>query len=281
MTNSQLLAQTRYSLFNTTAPCYNRLIMPALGPLAAELLKITDPQPDDHVLDLGTATGAVAFSICQRVGRVVGVDFAPAMLPLACQNAHKIQASNITFYQGDMHHLPHPAHSFSLILSSFSFNSVDPARVLPEVRRVLQPNGRLVFQEWGEADEATKLVKTTIKRHRVEKAEGTLANFRLLGSIPKIWDELGETEDIAQFLQEVGFSEIEIFHAKAAVPLTPAAFYNFRTAWTPYQAELAAMPAETQIKVQGEILAQLNQWAKSNGYFIWQPKLLQMVGHKK
>jgi ubiquinone/menaquinone biosynthesis C-methylase UbiE len=281
MPNSHLLAQTRYTLFNTTAPRYNRLIMPALGPIAAELLKIAGLQPNDRVLDLGTATGAVALPAGPMVDRVTGVDFASAMLPLAQQNARNMQAPNISFYQGDMHQLPHPADTFSLVLSSFSFNSVDPAQVFPEVLRVLQPKGRLVFQEWGETDAASKLVKQTIKRYRVEEAEGALANFRLLGSTPKAWDALGEAEDVARFLREVGFSEVETFHTKAVVPLKPETFYNFRTAWTPYQTEFAAMTAENRTKVKDEILTQLNEWTEPDGFFIWQPELLQMIVRKQ
>jgi ubiquinone/menaquinone biosynthesis C-methylase UbiE len=280
MTNDQLLAQTRYTLFNTTAPRYDQLIMPALGPIAAELLKFAKPRSDDQILDLGTATGAVALPAGQLVDQVTGVDFASAMLPLAQQNARNAQAPNINFYQGDIHHLPHPTDTFTLALSSLSFNSVDPTQVSPEVLRVLQPGGRLAFQEWGETDDASKLVKKTIKQYRVEKAEGTLADFRLLGSTPKAWDELGEVEDIAQFLREVGFKDVKFFHTRATVPLKPETFYNFRTAWAPYQAEFAAISVENRSDVKAEILTQLGQWAKPDGHFIWQPELLQMIAYK-
>ncbi len=271
------LKNIRYTLFNSTAPRYNRLITPALGPLAASLITLADPQPDDRVLDLGTATGVVAILVSKTAASVTGVDFAPVMLPLARQSA---SGSNIAFYQGDIYHLPHPANTFSLALASFSFNSVEPAQVLPDVYRVLHLGGRLVFQEWGDPDEAGTLVKQTIKAHRVEKAKGEVARFRLLGSTPKAWDELGSADDIIQFLQEVGFTRIEVHHTQAAVPLEAQTFYDFRTAWAPYQAELAAMPAENRRRVESEILAQLNAWAGPDGRFIWKPALVQMVAYK-
>jgi ubiquinone/menaquinone biosynthesis C-methylase UbiE len=255
--------------------------MPALGPLAKRLVEVAAPQPDDQVLDLGTATGAVSLPVAQMSGHVVGMDFASAMLPLTRQNATEMQLKNVTLYQGDMHRLPHPNNRFSLALSSFSFNGINPLWVFPEVCRVLQPGGRLVFQEWGEADEAGQIVKQTIKAYRVEKAEGLLAEFRLLGETPKAWDELGDAEDIAQYLRQAGFSEVKILYTQGAIPLEPHTFYHFRTAWTPYQVELGAMPAESRTRVEGEIINQLSAWTEDDGRFVWRPELWQMIAWKE
>jgi ubiquinone/menaquinone biosynthesis C-methylase UbiE len=279
-TDKIAIYNTRRTLFNTTAPRYDSLIMPAFGPLAERLVEVAAPQPNDRVLDLGTATGAVVLPSSQVASQVVGMDYAPAMLPLARQNTLKTQTKNVTFYQGDMHNLPHPLNTFSLALSSFSFNGIDPGRVLPEVFRILQPGGRLVFQEWGEVDEASKIVKQTIKAYRVEQAEGLLANFRLLGETPKPWDELGDAEDTAQFLGQVGFAEVKILRQQAAIPLEPSTFYLYRTAWTPYQAELTTMPADRRARVKAEIIDRLNTWAEDDGHFIWRPELLQMIAWK-
>jgi ubiquinone/menaquinone biosynthesis C-methylase UbiE len=275
------LNNTRWTLFNTTAPRYDSLIMPALGPLAEKLVDVAVLQPDDRVLDLGTAMGAVALPTAQIAGQVVGMDYAPAMLPLARQNGLKTQAPNVAFYQGDMHRLPHLTNTFTLAMSSFSFNGVDPVRVFPEVFRVLQPGGRLVFQEWGEVDEASKLVKQTVKAYRVEQAEGALADFRLLGETSRAWDKLGNAEDIAQFLRQAGFYEVKILRRRVAIPLDPLTFYHYKTAWTPYQAELGAMSADDRAKVKAEVTSQLRAWAETNGRFVWKPELLQMVAWKE
>lgn len=281
MTDETLLNYIRQTLFNTTASRYDSHIMPAFGPLAEALLQVATPQSDDRVLDLGTATGAVALHASPSVQHVAGVDFAPAMLPLAQKNIRQRRSHNVTLYQGDVHRLPHPTDTFSLALSSLSLNNVDPQWVLPEVLRVLQPGGRFVFQEWGIMDEASKIVKKTFKAYRVETAEGTLADFRRLGETPRAWDQLGGADDIAQFLRQVGFSEIKVLHTTAAIPLDPLTFYQFRTAWAPYQAELSAMTADNQARLQAEIISQLTAWAEPDGCFIWQPELLQMVAWKE
>jgi ubiquinone/menaquinone biosynthesis C-methylase UbiE len=274
------LNHTRWTLFNTTAPRYNSLIMPVLGPLAEMLVEVAAPQADDRVLDLGTAAGTVVLPTAQIAGQVVGMDYAPAMLPLARQNGLKTQTHNVAFYQGNMSSLPHPANTFTLVLSSFSFNGIDSVRVFPEVFRVLQPGGRLVFQEWGEGDKASKLVKQTAKAYRLEQPAGVLVDFRLLGETPRAWDKLGNAEDIAQFLRQVGFCEIKILRQRAAIPLEPLTFYHYKTAWTPYQAELGAMSADDGAKVKAEVIGQLNAWVEANGHFIWKPELLQMIAWK-
>ncbi|MBN1219500.1 MAG: class I SAM-dependent methyltransferase [Anaerolineae bacterium] len=280
MSNEILLNRIRLTLFDATATRYDRQIMPALGPLAQQLLDVAAPQPDDRVLDLGVATGTIALPAARLAAQVIGMDYAPTMLPFAGQNARQTNTPNIHFYQGDMHRLPHPANTFTLALSSFSFNGVKPRCVFPEVQRVLQPDGRLVFQEWGDVDEASTMVKQTIKANRVEKAVGRLANFRRLGQTPRAWDELGNAENIARFLRNVGFGEVKILRTQAAVPLTPLTFFQFRTAWAPYQAELGAMPADIRAQVEAGIMAQLTTWAKADGRFIWKPELLQMIAWK-
>jgi ubiquinone/menaquinone biosynthesis C-methylase UbiE len=279
-TDETRLNHTRWTLFNTTAPRYNSLVIPALGPLAEMLVEVAAPQADDRVLDLGTATGTVVLPTAQIAGQVVGMDYAPAMLPLARQNGLKTQTPNIAFYQGDMHSLPHPANTFTLALSSFSFNGVDPVRVFPEVFRVLQPGGRLVFQEWGERDEASKLVKQTVKAYRLKQPAGVLVDFRLLGETPRAWDKLGNAAGIAQFLRQVGFCEVKILRQQAAIPLDPLTFYHYRIAWTPYQAELGAMSADDRARVKAEVTHQLRTWAETDGRFVWKPELLQMMAWK-
>lgn len=280
-TDTQFITQTRRALFNATAPHYNSRILPAFGPLAQSLTKIARLKPTDRVIDLGTGTAAVALSAGPLARGVVGVDEAPAMFRYARQNVVEAQLQNqIRLYQGDMSHLPHPANHFDVALASFGFNGIDPIQVFPEIQRVLRPEGRLVFQEWASPDEASKVIKQTFKTHRVKHAEGFLADLRRLEEMPRAWDQLGGPQSIAKALRQAGFRKVETFIEREAIRLAPQTFFRFRTAWTPYQAELSAMPAPDRAALEAEIIHQLSQWLETDGQFTWQPELLRMIAWK-
>ena len=279
--DTQFINQTRRALFNATAPHYNSRILPAFGPLAQSLTKIARLQPSDCIIDLGTGTAAVARSAGLIAQRVVGMDDAPAMFRYAWHNVAEAHLQNqILFYQGDMAHLPHAANHFDVALASFGFNGIDPIQVFPEVQRVLRPGGRLVFQEWAATDAASKVIKQTFKAHRVNQAEGFLADLRRLEAIPKAWDQLGGPPGIIEALRQAGFREVETLIESEAICLEPQTFFRFRTAWAPYQAELSALSASGRAAVETEIIHQLSQWAEPDGRFTWKPELLRMIAWK-
>ena len=274
------LDDIRYALFNTTAPRYDRLIMPAFGPLAEALVTTAALHSEEVVIDLGAGVGAATFPAGQVARQVIGMDYASAMLPAARQRQGQREAGNVSFYRGDMHRLPHPTHAFSVALAAFAFNGIDPVRVLPEVWRILRPGGRLVFQEWGEVDEASAMVKRTVREHKVKHAEGFLADLRLLGATPKAWDKVGGPDKVVDLLQEVGFQEVKIIREQAAIPLDPHTFYRYKTAWAPYQAELGAMSEAERALVEAKVIEQLSTWTTEDGRFLWQPELVRMIAWK-
>ena len=279
-TDTHRLNEIRHALFNTTAPRYQSLIMPAFGPLAAELVAKADLQPDEIVLDLGAGIGGVTLQAGAIARQAVGVDYAPAMLPIAQKQKAQNQALRTAFYQGDMYRLPHPAQTFDVALASFGFNGVDPARVFPETLRVLRPGGRLLFQEWGQVEEASRIVKAAVKTNRVKQAEGFLADLRLLGAAPKPWDKLNDGETLAQFLRQVGFHRVNFWLEQAAIPFDPRKFFRYKTAWAPYQAELNALSEAERAAVEDSVVEQLNAWAEADGRFIWRPQLLRVMAWK-
>ena len=280
MTDQTFIDETRRALFNTTAPRYDSMILPAFGPLARDLVEMARLEPGEPVLDLGTGTGAVAVAATGPANPVTGIDYAAAMLVQAQQNARHNSTSHLAFYQGDMHRLPHRTETFAAALASFGFNGIDPQRVFPETHRILLPGGRLVFQEWGEVEEASKIVKQAVKAHKATQANGFLADLRQLADTPDAWGELEDEEDVARLLRRVGFRQVETLIERAAIPFDPLAFFRYKTAWAPYQAELAAMSAAERSAVQTEVVEQLSQWAGPDGRFIWRPELARFIAWK-
>jgi SAM-dependent methyltransferase len=101
-----------------------------------------------RALDLGTGTGAGAFTIARRFpgAEVVGVDLAPAMLAEARRLTPPELAGRVRFEQADASQLPFDDRSFELI---------GLANMIPffdEIDRVLAPGGWVVFSFSGGAE---------------------------------------------------------------------------------------------------------------------------------
>lgn len=97
-------------------------------------------------LDLGCSAGLYTRSIAKSLGEngaVVGIDISPSMLKEAAKRARRLGVSP-SFVRADAKNLPFADGSFSGAVCGGSLNEFgDPARVLRETRRVLEPGGRL------------------------------------------------------------------------------------------------------------------------------------------
>lgn len=109
---------------------------------------------DACVVDLctGTADMAVAAAAAAPRGRVIGVDFAPAMLRIG---AAKLQAARlrdrVALVRGDATRVPVRDGWADAATIAFGIrNVVEPDRTLRELARVLKPGGRLAIVELGQ-----------------------------------------------------------------------------------------------------------------------------------
>jgi demethylmenaquinone methyltransferase/2-methoxy-6-polyprenyl-1,4-benzoquinol methylase len=85
------------------------------------------------------------------VRRVVGVDFAAAMLGRALDKERRSRSHGApaSFAAGDALRLPLRDASFDVVAIAFGLrNLVDPAAGIAELRRLLRPGGRLVVLEF-------------------------------------------------------------------------------------------------------------------------------------
>jgi len=90
----------------------------------------------------GPATFARAFA--PIVGRVVGVDFTPAMLEKARRVVDEDGLANVEFVRGDGNALPFADGTFDLAQCTYAFHHFpEPARVLGEMARVVHKGGRV------------------------------------------------------------------------------------------------------------------------------------------
>lgn len=105
----------------------------------------------DTVIDLGSGAGNDCFIARKETGesgKVIGIDFTPAMIDKARANAEKLGYKNVEFRQGDIEKMPVTANIADVIVSNCVLNLVpDKAAVLQEIFRVLKPGAHFSISD--------------------------------------------------------------------------------------------------------------------------------------
>ena len=81
----------------------------------------------DVVIDLGSGAGNDAFVARHETGvdgKVIGIDFTPAMIHRARMNAEKLGFHNVEFRQGDIEQIPVSANMADVVVSNCVLNLV-------------------------------------------------------------------------------------------------------------------------------------------------------------
>lgn len=108
-------------------------------------------KPGDTVIDLGSGAGNDAFIARHETGptgKVIGIDFTPAMIDRARQNAEVRGFNNVEFRQGDIEHMPVAGNTADVIVSNCVLNLVpNKHAVLQDIMRVLKPGGHFSISD--------------------------------------------------------------------------------------------------------------------------------------
>ena len=168
--------------------------------LPTEFAKIKE---GDTVIDLGSGAGNDAF-IARRIvgekGKVVGIDFTPAMISKARANAEKLELNNVEFRQGDIDDMPVTSNFANVIVSNCVLNLVpNKHKVISEIFRVLKPGGHF-----------------------------SISDIVLEGELPAKWKEVAELyagcvsgavqkQVYLEMIEEAGFKNITLQKDKAII----------------------------------------------------------------
>jgi ubiquinone/menaquinone biosynthesis C-methylase UbiE len=107
-----------------------------------QTLPLMDLQPADRILDLGCGTGWASRRMAKVAGDVVGLDVADEMLRRAESSSSAFK--NLRYLWGSAENIPAADNYFSKVLSVESFYYyADQGKALDELRRVIEPGGKL------------------------------------------------------------------------------------------------------------------------------------------
>jgi len=157
----------------------------------------------DTVIDLGSGAGNDVFIARHEVGetgKVIGIDFTPAMIDRARRNAEVRGFNNVEFRQGDIEDMPVTSNKADVIVSNCVLNLVpNKHKVFSEIFRVIKPGGHF-----------------------------SISDIVLEGKLPEKWKQVAELyagcvsgavqkSEYLAIIQEAGFANITLQKEKNIV----------------------------------------------------------------
>jgi ubiquinone/menaquinone biosynthesis C-methylase UbiE len=138
---------------------YERLVVPHLVHLSMRQERLERyrlrvvPQAKGRVLEIGVGSGINFRFYSDHTKSIVGIDPSPRLLTMA-QSAAATASSPVELIEASAEALPLDDNCVDTVVSTWTLCSIpDVQRALSEMRRVLRPDGRLLFVEHGEAPE--------------------------------------------------------------------------------------------------------------------------------
>lgn len=187
---------------------------------------------DEHALDVGCGTGALAYALAPYVGSVVGIDLSEAYLAAARDGA----PSNCTFVVGSADALPYPYGAFDLAGCMRLLHHVRrPELVVSELARVTRPGGHvLIVDQLGSVDPLRSLELDRFERERDASHTRLLPDADIRGFLDandlvvESNEIVRELRDVERFLDLAGLEGDERERIRR---LAPAPTYEIEIGW--------------------------------------------------
>ncbi|MFH1005765.1 MAG: class I SAM-dependent methyltransferase [Bacteroidota bacterium] len=128
---------------------------------------------NQNVLEIGTGTGIISFSICSKVSSIVATDISPEMIRIAKQKQKDSNVKNIDFQIRDSYNLTFPDKSFDVVIASNLLHLLyEPEKPIKEVKRVLKDNGIFIAPTFCVGENMKSMIIATIA--------GLLSGFKIV-----------------------------------------------------------------------------------------------------
>lgn len=116
-----------------------------------------------RVVDFGCGSGANTALLADRGAHVWGIDISEELLRLGQRRLSSSgRAGEATFIAGSAHDMPFPDNSIDVVFGIAILHHLDLDLVAKEVRRVLKPGGRAIFQEPVRNSAAIRFLRSLI-----------------------------------------------------------------------------------------------------------------------
>ena len=139
--------------WDKAAPHYEGYWSAQLRPAQDRLMQMAALQPGEQVLDVACGTGLVTFRAAAAVGssgRVVAADISAEMVQYIETAAAAQGLGHVSALRAHAEEAMGDAASFDAVLCALGLMYVpDPVAALRQMRRVLEPAGRVVVAVWG------------------------------------------------------------------------------------------------------------------------------------
>lgn len=182
------------------------------------VVKLAAVRPSDEVLDAACGTGDLTILFARSsAARVVGVDFAPAMLEIAREKWRRRKQSAppsgpLEFITADVMDLEFDDATFDIVSIAFGIRNVgDTGRALREFRRVLRPDGRLLILEFSRPpNRVVRGLHTVYCRHIMPRTATLIARDRsgAYRYLPRSIETYIEGDEMAAMIRDAGFEQV-------------------------------------------------------------------------
>jgi len=158
----------------------------------------------ENVLDVASGTGSTALPLARRLpqGKVIAVDFSPAMLAESKARAAKAGLNNIDYLVHDMTEMPFPEEVFDCATCSFGLFFVDDMRaLLAHIASKVKSGGSITVSGFcGESFmPQVELLFSRLKIYGIDLPEQ-----------PSAWKRMAEPDQLHALFVSAGLGDVAI-----------------------------------------------------------------------